>query len=110
MAVHQTPLPGQQEIDSAHEYSPRKLEIIADDVKDELRLLDGVAKAEKYGVIDEAIYVETDMGTWSQLGLTTDQLKRLTEVRNIVAPGGNIDTPAGRFAVKPAGDACLVLC
>ena len=73
-------------------------------MKDELRLLDGVAKAEKYGVVDEAIYVETDMGTWSQLGLTTDQLQRLTEARNIVAPGGNIDTQAGRFSVKPAAN------
>ena len=30
-AVHQTPLPGEQRIDPAHEYSPRRLEIFPDE-------------------------------------------------------------------------------
>ena len=101
-AVHQTPLPGKTKIE--REYTLRELDIISEDIKDELRLLDGVGKAEQYGVIEEAIYVETDMGTWSQLGLSIDQLQQLAEARNIVAPGGNIDTSSGRFAVKPGGE------
>jgi multidrug efflux pump subunit AcrB len=103
-AVYQVPVFDEMEIKPANEYSLRQLEVLCDDVKDELRLLDGVGKVEKYGVIDEAIYVQTDMGTWSQLGLTTNQLKQLAQSRNIVAPGGNIDTPVGRFAVKPGGE------
>ena len=107
-AVYQTPLSGQSEIDLGNEYSLRQLDIFSEKIKDEIRLLDGVAKAEQYGVVEEAIYIETDMGTWSQLGLKTDQLKQLIEARNIVAPGGNIDTPEGRFAVKPGGELSAV--
>lgn len=104
LAVYQTPLPGDDEIDPKNEYSLRDLDVISEGIKDELRLLDGVAKAEQYGVTNEAIYLETDMGTWSQLSLTADRLKQLATERNIVAPGGTIDTPEGRFAVKPGGE------
>ena len=55
-------------------------------------------------MIEEAVYVETDLGTWAQLKLTASQLRQLAEARNIIAPGGSIDTPVGRFAVKPGGE------
>lgn len=102
--IYQTPLPGELEISPQNEYSLRELDTIAERIKDELRLLDGVAKSEQYGVVEEAIYAETDAGTWSQLQLTTDQLQQLIQSRNIVAPGGTIDTAAGRFTVKPGGE------
>ena len=104
VAVFQTPLPGETEIDPAHEYSLRELDTISERIKDELRLLDGVAKSEQYGVVEEAIYAETDAGTWSQIQLTSDQLQQLVQARNIVAPGGTIDTESGRFFVKPGGE------
>jgi multidrug efflux pump subunit AcrB len=103
-AVYQTPLPGETAIDPGHEYTLRELDVISEHVKDTLRLVDGVAKAEQYGVVEEAIYAETDAGTWSQLALTTDRLQQLVQARNIVAPGGMIDTDAGRFFVKPGGE------
>ncbi|MDA1163304.1 MAG: efflux RND transporter permease subunit [Planctomycetota bacterium] len=103
-AVFQTPQPGENEIDPRHEYSLRKLDMISERIEDELRLLDGVAKSEQYGVVEEAIYAETDAGTWSQLQLTSDQLQQLVQSRNIVAPGGTIDTKSGRFFVKPGGE------
>jgi multidrug efflux pump subunit AcrB len=104
VAVYQTPLSGEQEINLSDEYSLRQLDIISERIKDELRLLDGVAKSEQYGVVEEAIYAETDAGTWSQLKLTSDQLQQLIQSRNIVAPGGTIDTDSGRFFVKPGGE------
>jgi multidrug efflux pump subunit AcrB len=104
VAVYQTPLPEEEEISPGNEYSLRDLDIISERIKDELRLLDGVAKSEQYGVVNEAIYAETDAGTWSQLQLTSDQLQQLVQSRNIVAPGGTIDTDSGRFFVKPGGE------
>ena len=77
MADEQTPDHG---IAPEHRYSPRRLEIYADQVRDAVRLLNGVAKVEKYGVQDEAIYIETDLGTWSQVGLTTGALRQATWV------------------------------
>ncbi len=55
-------------------------------------------------MIEEAVYVETDLATWSQLDLTIDQLQQLLESRNIVAPGGEIETDIGRYSVKPGGE------
>jgi multidrug efflux pump len=103
-AVFQTPLLEQGDIDPQNTYSLRQLDMISERIKDELRLLDGVAKSEQYGVVEEAIYAETDAGTWSQLQLTSDQLQQLVQARNIVAPGGTIDTQSGRFFVKPGGE------
>jgi multidrug efflux pump subunit AcrB len=104
IAVYQTPLAGEDAIVPRNRYSLRQLDVISERIKDELRLLDGVAKSEQYGVVDEAIYCETDAGTWSQLQLTSEQLQQLIQSRNIVASGGTIDTEAGRFFVKPGGE------
>ena len=104
IAVYQTPLAKEKEILPGNEYSLRDLDIISERIKDELRLLDGVAKSEQYGVVEEAIFAETDAGTWSQLQLTSDELQQLVQSRNIVAPGGTIDTNSGRFYVKPGGE------
>lgn len=102
--VYQTPLPGEDEIREENRYTLRELDLFSEQLRDSLRLLPEVAKAEQFGVVEEAVYLETDMATWSQLGLTIDQLQQLLEVRNIVAPGGEIETAVGRFSVKPGGE------
>ncbi|MCA8995693.1 MAG: efflux RND transporter permease subunit [Planctomycetaceae bacterium] len=104
LGVTQVPLEGRDTIPPAQRYTPRQLELVAEDVQDALRLLPGVSKVELYGVRDEAIFIETDNRTWSQLGLTVSDLQKLLEARNIVAPGGTIDTDIGRFFVKPGGE------
>ncbi|MCP3677687.1 MAG: efflux RND transporter permease subunit, partial [Deltaproteobacteria bacterium] len=82
----------------------RELDIFSERLKDEIKLLTGVAKVVRTGVREEALYIETDLGTWTQLSLTTSQLEELVSRRNVVAPGGTIDTDVGRFTVKPSGD------
>ncbi len=108
-AIYQKPRPGDDAVSDEYRYSLRQLDIISDQIRDELRLLPGVARAEQYGVVNEAIFVETDMGTWSQLNLTTDELRQLVEARNIVATGGSIDTEVGQFSVKPGGEFSAVV-
>ena len=83
-AIYQTPLPGKTEIDPAHVYSNRDLDLFSEQVRDALRLLDGVAKVQRFGVREEAIYLETDAGTWSKLRLTTSDLEELISARNII--------------------------
>ncbi|KAA3605552.1 MAG: AcrB/AcrD/AcrF family protein [Planctomycetota bacterium] len=102
LAIVQTPLPGASSIE--HPYSPRELELIADRLKDELYLVEGVATVSLYGVQREALFLEVEPGRWSGLQLTLDQLRDRINARNIVAPGGAIDTERGRFSVKPSGD------
>lgn len=104
LAVHQVPLEGEAKVRDLYRYSFRQLEEFADTLSDSLRLLDGVAKVDKFGVREEAIYIETDMGNWAQLGLSTAQLEQLASNRNIIQPGGQIDTDAGQVNVKPGGE------
>ena len=103
-AVHQTPLPNRSSIDPYDAYTFRELDLFSDEVKAALRLLPGVAKVERWGVRDEAIFIETDAGTWSQLSLTSANLESLVAQRNIIAPGGTLDTDDGRVFVKPRGE------
>ena len=104
MAVHQVPSGDRDEIPDRDRYSPRQLELHADTVRNALRTLPGVSSVSKYGVQKEALYVETDLANWSQLGITTSQLKDVVGQRNILAPGGEISTDSGRFSVKPGGE------
>lgn len=104
LALHQVPVHDRNEIREQDQYSLRELEQFAELVQDELRLLPGVGKVDLFGVRDEAVYIETDLGNWSQLELTTAELRRLATERNIIEPGGEIDTVYGHFLVKPGGE------
>ncbi len=103
-AVHQQPVEDQIAIDPTFAYSDRELDVFSERMRDSLRLLPGVAKVSRYGVREEAIYIETDESTWSQLDLTTAQIAALAQAQNIVEPGGRIDANDGRFFVKPGGE------
>ncbi len=106
LAIYQRPqLPlGDSDEPGRRKYSHREMEIIADRFEDEVRLINDVGMLDLFGAQQETIYIETDVGTWSQLSLTSDELKQLLELRNIVAPGGSIDTKLVRFGVKPTGE------
>ena len=57
-----------------------------------------------WGIQPERVYVEVDSADWAQLGLTAAELRRLFEARNIVEPGGELDTEHARYAVFPTGE------
>lgn len=99
LAIYQDPAMAER-----RRYSSREMEVIAKRLKDEIKLLAAVADAQLYGVQQEAIYLEADVGTWSQLKLTTPILQVILAQRNIVAPGGTIDAEFSRFGVKPSGE------
>ncbi|MCR9199221.1 MAG: efflux RND transporter permease subunit [Planctomycetaceae bacterium] len=102
-AVYQQPADDPDQ-EFAYRYTDRDLDIYSDRLRDALRLIDGVARVDRIGVQDEAIYVETDAGNWGKLGLTTEALEQLISQRNIIAPGGIVDTSDGRFYVRPGGE------
>ena len=104
LAVFQKPLPGEDHVQDANRYTPRDLDIFSQRLADDIKLITSVAKVARTGVQDEVIYLETDMGAWSRLAISTTKLRALLEQRNIVAPGGSIETGVGRYTVKPSGD------
>jgi len=114
-----------QDPDSAKEraYEPREMEEFAKRLRDrimDLRPLQQEAQGDNpavpnpslaayverldmYGVQEEVIYIETDLGKWSQLALSAPQLAALLQARNLIVPGGTIDTPSAKFNVQATG-------
>ena len=104
LAVHQTPSHDRDQVRPQDRYTLRQLEEFADTIRDELRLLPGVGKVDKFGVRNEAIFIETTLGNWSQLNLTTQSLRQLAQERNIIEPGGQLNTRSGVYSIIPGGE------
>ena len=100
-ALYQQPLDGQDE--TARSYTPRQLEIYAEQIGHELELIEAVGKVDLWGIQPERIYVEVDSADLANLDLTTSDLAQTFRARNIVTPGGELNTSRGRFAVAPTG-------
>ena len=82
----------------------RELKEIADDVRDELLLLPDVAKVDIYGAQDERIFVEYNNARLAEVGLSTTQLQRILESRNIIMPGGDVTTEFEKVLIEPSGN------
>ncbi len=84
-------------------YSYAELEDISDQVRNVLLTIPEVAKVEVQGVQEERIFVEYNNARLADLGLSAYQLMNLLESRNIVLPGGAINTGMERIALEPSG-------
>jgi multidrug efflux pump subunit AcrB len=100
-ALHQTEFGDSA---TAHRYSPRELEIFAERIEDEIELLPSVARVEFWGNQEERIYVELDSADFAKIDLTAVELKALFQARNIVFPGGELDTENARYSMEPTGE------
>jgi multidrug efflux pump len=85
-------------------FSYRELKDVADDVRDDLLLVEDVAKVEIYGAQPERIFVEYSNARLSELGLSPMQLRQILEAQNIVLSGGDISTGAERIVLEPSGN------
>ena len=77
---------------------------VAEEVRDELLLIEEVAKVELFGVQDEQVFVEYDNSRLSELGLSPYQLSQILQGRNIIIPGGDIAIGNERIALEPSGN------
>ena len=80
-----------------------ELKDVADEVRDELLLLEDASKVEIYGAQDERIFVEYSNAKLTELGLSPAQLMSLLESRNIINPGGELRTPFEQIVLEPTG-------
>ncbi len=85
-------------------YSYAELKLIADEIRDELLLLPDVAKVNIHGAQEERVFVEYDDAKLAQLGLSPYLLLDMLTRRNIVIPGGYLDTADERIALEPSGN------
>ncbi len=85
-------------------YSYAELKEVADEIRDELLLLPDVAKVNIHGAQEERIFVEYDDAKLAQLGLSPYLLLDILTRRNIVIPGGFLDTAQEHIALEPSGN------
>ena len=85
-------------------FSYAELEEVADGVRDELLLIPEVAKVDMYGDQEERVFVEYNNARLTELGLSPIQLERILESRNIIIPGGSVETRNEKIAVEPSGN------
>ena len=84
-------------------FSYAELEDIADQVRNVFLTIPEVAKVEVQGIQEERIFVEYNNARLADLGISAYQLMNLLESRNIVLPGGDINTGRERIALEPSG-------
>jgi multidrug efflux pump subunit AcrB len=84
-------------------YTYAELKEVADDVRDELLLIEEVAKVDIHGAQDEHIFVEYNDARLAEVGLSAGQLVGILESQNIVIPGGDVTTGLERIVLEPTG-------
>lgn len=85
-------------------YSYAELKEIADDVRNELLVIDEVAKVEIHGAQEERIFVEYSNARLAELGITTSQLIGILASKNIIMSGGDVSTHNENIVLEPTGN------
>jgi multidrug efflux pump subunit AcrB len=86
-------------------YSPRELEAYAEQLRDELLSVDGVAKVTLHGVQREAIYVEISRERAASLGVSASQIFNDLAQQNSVTSAGDAQVGNQRLIIQPSGAA-----
>ena len=85
-------------------FSYAEIKEVADEVRDELLLLEDVAKVEIFGAQEERVFVEYNNARLAEYGLSPIQLQQLLEAQNIIIPGGSITTELEKIVLEPSGN------
>jgi len=85
-------------------YTYAELKEIADDCRNELLLINQVAKVEISGVQQERVFVEFNNARLAELGISPAQLQQILSSRNIIFPGGQIYTENEQIVLEPSGN------
>jgi multidrug efflux pump len=85
-------------------FSYAELKKVADRARDELLLVDDVAKVGILGAQKEHIFIEFDNARLSELGLSPQHLQQTLQSRNIILPGGAIAIGGEHIVLEPTGN------
>jgi multidrug efflux pump subunit AcrB len=88
---------------SSEDLTLPELDDLAEDIRDELLLLEDIAKVEFHGSPDERIYLEFSNARLADWGITPNQLQQSLQATNIVVSGGEVVSGMYRIPVEPSG-------
>lgn len=85
-------------------FSYKEIKEVADNVRNDLLLMDDIAKVDILGAQDERIYVEYQPSRLNEVGISPKQLASALGGRNIINPGGEIYTKYETLTLEPSGN------
>jgi len=85
-------------------FSYAELKEIADDTRNELLVIDEVAKVEIHGTQEEHIFVEYSNASLAELGLSASHLMNILASKNIIMSGGHVSTQRENIVLEPTGN------
>ncbi len=85
-------------------FSYAELKTVADEVRDELLLLENAAKVKILGAQAERVFMEYRNARLADLNLSPANLMAILESRNIIIPGGAVEIDTERIVVEPSGN------
>jgi len=83
--------------------SHKRLEDVADDLKKEFSLVEGVARAELWGVQEKVIYLDIREQQLAALGLSADNFVETLQFQNKVVDSGFLEVGQERMRIAPTG-------
>lgn len=81
-----------------------ELEDYAKSIRRELSIVQGVARAELWGLQTQAVYVDASMAQIAELGITPDTFIATLRTQNEVVDAGSVELPGTRLRVDITGD------
>ncbi|OHX64817.1 multidrug transporter [Flammeovirga pacifica] len=85
-------------------FSYAEVKELADDLRNELIMLDAAAKVEINGVQEERVFIKFDNAKLKNYGLTSSSLKSVISSTNILNSGGEINYKNERIVLEPSGN------
>lgn len=76
----------------------------ADDLKERLESIDGVASVKRLGWRDEQFWVEPDVEKLREYHVSLEEIMAALRAQNVTIPGGRIKTEGQEFLVKTKGE------
>ncbi len=85
-------------------FSYAELEVYAEALQRELRLVEGVARVDLWGVQDRAIYIDINPQQLAELGISDTSIENTLQAQNLVVDAGSIEVMDRRLPMVPSGE------
>ena len=85
-------------------YSYRDLKDVADLLKEQIVLVDGVRKVVIDGAVREVVYLEISRARLAELGISVADVARVLETQNVVADAGRVRVSDEYLRIEPTGE------
>jgi len=89
---------------TGEDYTYRELKDVADDMRDQLLQVDGVAKVDRWGVQAERIYVDFTNSRMAAAGISPFALAQIIDRQNTIQPSGSSQVGSERIVIEPSGE------